>query len=555
MKAIVKCLITGVAIYFAIGTTCAQVHSVRIVLPQNTGIVAKNAAGILSKQISQRCLSVLINNGNPDLIIQLELDSSIAPESFRILDGPKGIIRIIGGDESGIVYGAGKLLHTSRYDIAGFTPGLWRGYSSPQCKVRGIYFATHFGNFYEHAPIGEIQEYINSLALWGVNYLMVAFPRWQFTGFNDPEAKRSLARLKIIMLAAKSVGMKVAIGGSNEDFKTTPTGFLRTPVPDPLKRRGNFGVNLDPAKADAHSMLMRDWSALMDQFKDVTLDAIVFWPYDEGGCGCDQCWPWGARGYPKLCQELTKISRDKFPGIEIVLSTWMFDTPPAGEWEGLTKYLKNEKGWANYILADSHEEFPRYPLDKEVPGRLPLLNFPEISMWGQKPWGGYGANPFPARLQYLWNETENKLSGGFPYSEGIYEDINKIICSQLYWDMNRATTDIVREYISFEFSPDVVDNVLKVVKILETNHNRKHIAESALEAYQLVQEAELKLSSQVRHSWRWRILYLRALIDSEIFLTKGELKGEKLRKAFNELTAIYHAENSHSMPIHPPVIK
>jgi hypothetical protein len=555
MKAKVKSLITGVVISFVMGTTCAQVHSVGIVLSQNTGIVAKNAARILSSQIRQRCQSVLINKGKTDLIIQLELDSSLGRESFSILDGPKGIIKISGGDECGIIYGAGKFLHTSNYYLGRFTPGLWRGYSSPHCKIRGIYFATHFGNFYEHAPIEEIQAYINSLALWGVNYLMVTFPRWQFTGFKDPEAKRSLARLKIIMRAAKSVGMKVAIGGSNEDFKTTPTEFLRTPVPDPLKRRGNFGVNLDPAKVGAHIVLRKDWSALMDQFKDVSLDAIVFWPYDEGGCGCDECWPWGARGYPKLCQELAKISRDKFSSIEIMLSTWMFDTPPAGEWEGLAKYLENEKGWANYILADSHEGFPRYPLEKGVPGGLPLLNFPEISMWGQKPWGGYGANPFPARLQHLWNQTESKLSGGFPYSEGIYEDINEIICSQLYWDGNRSTTDIVQEYISFEFSPEIVDNISKVVKILEANHNRKQIGENALEAFQLIQEAEVHLQKQIRESWRWRILYLRAQIDSEIFHNKGELKGEKLRKAFNELTAIYHAEKSHSMPIHPPVLK
>jgi hypothetical protein len=79
MKAKVKSLITGVAISFVMGTTCAQVHSVSIVLSHNTRIVAKNAARILSNQISQRCRSVLINTGKPDLIIQLELDSSIGP--------------------------------------------------------------------------------------------------------------------------------------------------------------------------------------------------------------------------------------------------------------------------------------------------------------------------------------------------------------------------------------------------------------------------------------------------------------------------------------------
>jgi hypothetical protein len=62
-------------------------------------------------------------------------------------------------------------------------------------------------------------------------------------------------------------------------------------------------------------------------------------------------------------------------------------------------------------------------LDEGVPGGLPLLNFPDISMCGQEPWGEYGANPLPEHLQKRWDGTKHKLSGGCPYSEGIYEDL------------------------------------------------------------------------------------------------------------------------------------
>ena len=176
-------------------------------------------------------------------------------------------------------------------------------------------------------------------------------------------------------------------------------------------------------------------------------------------------------------------------------------------------------------------------------------------MWGQSPWGGYGANPLPGRLQRLWNETAHKLAGGFPYSEGIYEDLNKVICSQLYWNGQNSTAEIVREYITFEFSPVVVEEVAKAFAIFEENHQREQIATSAIEAFRLIDAASVKLTPQVLKSWRWRIVYLRALIDRELLRTHGELKGEVLKKAFNELTNIYHAENGHSMPIHPPVIK
>ena len=41
-------------------------------------------------------------------------------------------------------------------------------------------------------------------------------------------------------------------------------------------------------------------------------------------------------------------------------------------------------------------------------------------MYGRGTWGGSGANPFPSRLQGLWEATQGLVSGGSPYSEGIY---------------------------------------------------------------------------------------------------------------------------------------
>jgi hypothetical protein len=550
--------------YFAILPLCvfmphitsAQLQYVRIISPQKSGALTIHASKILAAQITSRCAAAIVTDDKAQLNIELATEKMAAPESYRIINDGTATIRIVGSDERGLLYGVGKFLRTSCFNQIGFTPGLWRGISAPTAAVRGIYLASHFNNFYEAAPIEEVQKYLDELALWGVNYLVVTFPQFQFSGFTDPSAQLALTRLKKIMLAARVAGMKVGlIQVVNAGFKGTNSAYLNVPVPDALGRRGHFGINLNPGNAGAHKLLLQNWVQELNFFKTVGLDVIVFWPYDEGGCGCSQCWPWGARGFPKLCKEFSRIATNKYSGIEIVLSTWMFDTPDAGEWEGLSKFLSKDKSWANYLMADSHEDFPRYPLTHQVPGGLPLLNFPEISMWGQSPWGGYGANPLPNRLQHLWNETENKVLGGFPYSEGIYEDINKVICSQLYWNQERSTTDIVREYIAYEFSPNVVEEVAKAINIFEANHSREQIDSSAIEAFHLIEQVQQKLTPQVRTSWRWRIVFLRALIDQELFKTKGKLEGETLRKAFNELTTIYHAEKSHSMPIHPPVIK
>jgi hypothetical protein len=196
-------------------------------------------------------------------------------------------------------------------------------------------------------------------------------------------------------------------------------------------------------------------------------------------------------------------------------------------------------------------------LDQGVPGGLPLLNFPEISMWGHNPWGGYGANPQPRRLQKRWDETGKKLSGGFPYSEGIYEDLNTVICAQLYWASDRPALETVKQYVAFEFSPEVVDDVTSVVTIFDNNHLRDQISESAITACQLMERADAKLTPRARASWRWRLLSIRASIDQEMYRnSQGQGSDQVFRQAYEELIGISHAENAHPMmrPVPVPAV-
>lgn len=535
------------------------VKSVGLILPAQPGPVVENIGQILARQIQQRCDARVITTGDAPLAVELALAPGLGAEGFRIEDRPGGGVRIVGNDERGVLYGAGKFLRSSRYDQGGFTPGNWRGTSVPKCPVRAIYLATHFMNYYEAAPIEELNHYVEDLGLWGYNTILIHFPTWQFNGLTDPAARIWLDRFKVVLSQARKNSLQVGLlQVPGEGYKNAPREFLATKVPGNF--RGTFGVNLCVSKPEARSYLREVHDAILDEFRDVGLDYFCFWPYDEGGCSCKDCWPWGGRGYLSISREMVPHIRSRFPACKIILSTWCFenedDANPDGEWEGLASAVNGDKSWLDYIMADGHDNyFPRFLLDQGVPGRLGLLNFPEISMFRMNPWGGYGVNPAPAHFEKLWGRIRHLAAGGAPYSEGIYEDLNKAIYAQFYWNPDRKAEETVSEYASFEFSPDRTADIVEVVRIFEQNHDRKEIGPDAVKAFDLVARADAEMMPAARTAWRWRVFYLRALIDKELLEHKGKLEGEPLKAAFEELTRIYHAENAHSMPIKPPQIR
>ncbi len=534
------------------------VTSIRLALPALPDPVVTKIAGVFTRLVQSRCGATVLTEGTAPLTVELVVEAGIGAEGFQISDVSSGVIHIRGNDNRGLLYGVGKFLHTSAYDTTGFTAGSWRGTSIPACPVRGIYLATHFNNFYHVAPVEEVTNYIEDLSLWGANSFLVWFGREVYTSINDPAAQAQLVRLRALLQIVKDLGLNASMGCiCNDGYKDGPVELraddstvnhehyhtLNGP------RIYNIGVELCPSKPGVPEMEIGYVQEMIDAFQSVGLDYWFFAPYDNGGCTCAQCAPWGSNGYLRMAELLVGAYRSAYPQGKVIMSTWYFNRWAYGEWEGITEQFNQQRpDWVDYLMIDNFEDYPAYPLEHGVPGGLPAVNFPDISMWGQDPWGGYGANPMPGRLQQRWDQTKHILSGGFPYSEGIYEDINKVICSQLYWAPDKPTMDTVGEYIAFEFSPAVVDAVKSAVDIFQQNHWRNQIGASAVTAYQLLEQAEANMTGQARCGWRWRLFRIRAALDQELYRnTLNQGRQSVFNAAYEELVAILYAENTWPM--------
>ncbi len=402
---------------------------------------------------------------------------------------------------------------------------------SPACDFRAVYFALHHYNWYQRASDDELLAYVEQMLLWGYNTIVCIIPIINLNDFEEPLARTSIGKIKGLFRLCRQLGMKTGvILGSNQGFKSAPHEY-DAELSYNAMHRGKYGRNLCVSNPDAYAYMQRLWRASLEQFAEEGLDYILMWPYDEGGCGCEKCRPWGANGYCEACKGIYQVGRSVFPNAKYIVSTWYFDVcEDEGEYAGFYRRLAGDMAWADYIMVDNHSEFPRYPLEHDV--IRPVVNFPEISMWGLYPWGGFGANPLPRRFQHIWDDSKRILQGGMPYSEGKFEDISKVQCVGYYWDPDRSYKEILSEYISYEYSSEVCEDVLELMEWIEENHVRVFEEKepdyaAADRALALAKEVDEKLSTRAKSGWRWRILYLRAVLDHKRFAYYAAHKQEE----------------------------
>jgi len=117
------------------------VKSLRLILPPKPDPVVENTGRVFARQVESRCEARVVVTNDAPLTVELAFEPGVGSEGFRIADAAPGTVRISGNDVRGLLYGAGRFLHTSEYGNGGFAPGSWRGVSTPKMPVRGIYFA------------------------------------------------------------------------------------------------------------------------------------------------------------------------------------------------------------------------------------------------------------------------------------------------------------------------------------------------------------------------------------------------------------------------------
>ncbi len=514
---------------------------------------------IMSDRILQRLPNVTQKN---ILSIEFRIDNSLQGDS-SVVHIHNGHAVICGGRTRALLFGGGELMRQMKFYEKHFKINDGNYQFFPTKRFRQCYIARHFDNWYHRAPNEEMLKYIEDLALWGINafHMHLDYPMVDLEFATEID-------LRVFDSISRSIANRVheldliltTIGGENVAPGNMPPSYKAVPNEDP--KRGDTSWNVCPEKFGALDYLLNLRKRSLDAYADINIDGFVYWPYDEGGCACEQCRPWGGNGYVRLMEKMSKINKNKYPESLQLVSTWAFNND---DWELFYKYLKTQD-WIDCLIVDSHEDFPNYPLEHAVPNNIPIITFPEISMWGRYPWGGFGAIVLLERFERLFRQVEHIVDGFQLYSEGLFEDLNKVIVTGLYTNPSCQAEDIIKRYVQYELPGINAEDFIKFVHILETTHQTRipgrgltkgnyfsnYIREAnkddlkkrevlSAQAADLARRMDKQILPSMRNCWRWRLLFLRALIDEEIYASR-KIHSCVLDNYYKELTSIYHSD-------------
>ena len=393
----------------------------------------------------------------------------------------------------------------------------------PAIPWRMIYAPGHFRNSYEVASKEEIKELMQEMALWGINMWEEWFDTNDLTNpYGSEIADSHIPKLfwenkKDILLAAQEVGLAI-------DLWLTPNHVFIDQVKDDIiaeKRRpenkSRFGPQtiignlVCPSKPKAREIILNNYKTLFADLKKtgIKLDLVSFGFYDNGGCFCDACHPWTKTSL-LLDKEITDILHYYYPDCAVDLCGWLLtgeEIEIIKKWYSQGK-LDGVKSLQIVLSGGSRDVKPMKQIKGLKRGLFVNLGYSENA---NDVYGSCGAVVAPGRLkQIIKDAAEGDCFRMMGYSEGIHNDINKVLMAQLSFNPQEDPLNILEDYSCWYFGLFGKDTKLMVKALKKMEFSAfKDNSDLESELWNLSQ----KMGEQ-KNSWRFQELFYRVKLCS-----------------------------------------
>jgi hypothetical protein len=214
------------------------------------------------------------------------------------------------------------------------------------------------------------------------------------------------------------------------------------------------------------------------------------------------------------------------PKAEMWVSPQGFNSAKMDEFVQL---LKEEPGWLTGVVHGPGIFLDVNELRKIVPAKYPIREYPDIthSVMSQYPvdnWDfAFGVtenretiNPRPIAESYIFHADSMTSKCGFiTYSEGLNDDVNKIVWSGLGWNPKANLMELLQDYSRYFIGPDFANDFAQGIFNLEQNWNGPLLSNNLVYTHlSMFQSMEKRALPDVRLNWRFQQALYRAYYDA-----------------------------------------
>ncbi|WP_084088074.1 hypothetical protein [Fodinibius roseus] len=423
-------------------------------------------------------------------------------EGYRILSIGRQIY-VQGTDFRGLLYGIGYFLRKAVY--AGTLQ--WEGASistAPDKPVRGHQIGfRNTANSYDAWTPGQYEQYLRDMIVFGTNSIE------NTPSYGEQSPHFTLSRRR----------MNVELSRLSKKYRLDY--WIWTPIEFDLRNREKAGAYLR-RQEELYRALPR-------------LDAVFIPGGDPGDNPPERVLP--------MMEQMARTLKKHHPEARLWLSLQGFSPQ---ESQFVYDYLARQSPrWMGGLVAGPGSP-PMAETRAALPEQYALRHYPDITHtvrcqypnWWWDPaynftLGREPINPQPRRYRNIVRHTEEYTDGFITYSDGMHDDLNKMIWSQLGWDKATDPGDLVKDYANYFLDSHMADRIADALFALEQNWDGavkyNGSVTGTLRLWQTVsRDREL---DNTGNEWRWNMYLLRAYYDA--LVRKRFIYEEKLEQQAN----------------------
>ena len=423
-------------------------------------------------------------------------------EGFRLKyveENGKKVLWIIGADARGVLYGIGNLLRIATMDNGKLIlPEAVDLASSPEFPLRGHQFGyRNTANSWDAWTVEQFDQHFREQMLFGAN-------SFEDIPFQDgpPSVHMKIPREEM------NIHLSEICNKYDADY------WIWAPADIDLKDK-----KLRQAELEMHEAFYK---------KCPRLDGVFFPGGDPGENHPADVLP--------FLEELTAILHKYHPNATMWISLQGFD-------EEKVKYFfdyLNEKSpdWLTGVVygpSSPAVDLERQLLPKKYKHRLyPDLTHTVRCQYPVKRWdqafaltlGRECTNPQPLYYAEIFRKDAVFTDGFLSYSDGVHDDVNKVVWSQLGWDSKADVKNIMLEYSRFFFGNKIAETAANGIFALEQNWvgplMGNETVGSTLGLWKKLEAENPQLNAS---NWRWQQLVMRAYYDAFVQQRQAYEKG------------------------------